>query len=39
VLRAETPQIQATRLALVCLSGRVLQLGLRLLGIGVVPRM
>ena len=39
VLRAETPQIQATRLALVCLTGRVLQLGLRLLGIGVVPRM
>lgn len=39
VLRAETPQIQATRLALVCLSGRVLQLGLQLLGIGVVPRM
>ncbi len=39
VLRAETPQIQATRLALVCLTGRVLQLGLHLLGIGVVPRM
>ena len=39
VLRAETPQIQATRLALVCLTGRTLQLGLELLGIGVVPRM
>lgn len=39
VLRAETPQIQATRLSLVCLSGRILQLGLQLLGIGVVPRM
>ena len=39
VLRAETPQSQATRLALVCLAGRTLQLGLDLLGIGVVPRM
>ena len=39
VLRAETPQIQATRLALVSLTGRVLQLGLQLLGVGVVPRM
>ena len=39
VLRAETPTIQATRLALVSLTGRVLQLGLSLLGVGVVPRM
>ncbi len=39
VLRAETPTIQATRLALVSLTGRVLQLGLQLLGVGVVPRM
>jgi arginyl-tRNA synthetase len=39
VLRAETPTIQATRLALVCLTGRILQLGLELLGVKVVPRM
>lgn len=39
VLRAETPTIQATRLALVTLTGRVLQLGLQLLGVGVVQRM
>ncbi len=39
VLRAETKRIQATRLTLVTLSGRVLQLGLRLLGVEVVPRM
>ena len=39
VLRAETELIQATRLTLVTLCGRVLQLGLRLLGVGVVPRM
>lgn len=39
VLRAESASIQATRLALVSLTGRVLQLGLQLLGVGVVPRM
>lgn len=39
VLRAETESIQATRLMLVTLCGRVLQLGLRLLGVDVVPRM
>jgi arginyl-tRNA synthetase len=39
VLRAETELIQATRLTLVTLCGRVLQLGLRLLGVDVVPRM
>ncbi len=39
VLRAETPQIQATRLTLVTLCGRVLQLGLSLIGVDVVPRM
>lgn len=39
VLRAPTPQVQATRLALVVLCGRVLRLGLSLLGIEVVPRM
>ncbi|OYP28960.1 arginine--tRNA ligase [Rhodopirellula sp. MGV] len=39
VLRAESNEIQTTRLALVVLTGRVLQLGLRLLGIDVVERM
>ena len=39
VLRAETDKIQATRLTLVTLSGRILQLGLGLLGVDVVPRM
>jgi arginyl-tRNA synthetase len=39
VLRAETPRIQATRLTLVTLSGRILRLGLSLLGVDVVPRM
>ena len=39
VLKAESEAIQATRLALVALTGRVLQLGLGLLGVGVVPRM
>jgi arginyl-tRNA synthetase len=39
VLRAETAAIQATRLALVSLTGRLLRLGLELLGISVVPRM
>ncbi|TWU47631.1 Arginine--tRNA ligase [Rubripirellula tenax] len=39
VLRAESEAIQATRLMLVCLCGRVLALGLNILGVGVVPRM
>lgn len=39
VLKAETERIQATRLMLVSLTGRVLQAGLGLLGVGVVPRM
>ncbi len=39
VLNAESEAIQATRLTLVTLSGRVLKLGLSLLGIGVVGRM
>ncbi len=39
VLRAESPEIQTTRLALVSLTGRVLQTGLNLLGVDVVPRM
>jgi arginyl-tRNA synthetase len=39
VLRAETEIAQATRLMLVTLCGRVLQTGLGLLGVGVVPRM
>lgn len=39
VLKAESDAIQAARLALVALTGRVLQLGLHLLGVGVVPRM
>ncbi len=39
VLRAETPAIQTTRLALVALTGNVLEKGLSLLGIDVVPRM
>ena len=39
VLRAPSPQVQATRLALVALCGRVLRVGLSLLGIEVVPRM
>jgi arginyl-tRNA synthetase len=39
ILRAETHKIQATRLTLATLTGRVLQLGLRLLGVEVVPRM
>jgi arginyl-tRNA synthetase len=39
VLRAESVPIQTTRLALVSLTGRILQTGLGLLGIDVVPRM
>jgi arginyl-tRNA synthetase len=39
VLRAETEAIQSTRLLLVTLCGRVLRLGLSLLGVKVVPRM
>ena len=39
VMNADTVQIQTTRLALVTLTGRVLQLGLSLLGIDVVKRM
>ncbi|MCC9601840.1 arginine--tRNA ligase [Stieleria sp. JC731] len=39
VLRAESEEIQTTRLALVLLTGRVLQTGLGLLGIDVVERM
>jgi arginyl-tRNA synthetase len=39
VLKAETEAMQTLRLTLVTLSGRVLQLGLSLLGVGVVPRM
>ncbi|MFK8115621.1 MAG: arginine--tRNA ligase, partial [Rubripirellula sp.] len=39
VLNAETEAIQTTRLTLVTLSGRVIQLGLSLLGVEVVPRM
>ncbi len=39
VIRAETEAIQTTRLVLVTLCGRVLRLGLSLLGIEVVPRM
>lgn len=39
VLRAESVSIQTTRLALVSLTGRVLQTGLDLLGVEVVPRM
>ncbi len=39
VLRAETDEIQTTRLVLVTLCGRVLKLGLSLLGIDVIPRM
>ncbi len=39
VLRAESQAIQTARLALVSLTGRVLQCGLRLLGVDVVPRM
>ncbi len=39
VLRAETPAIQSTRLTLVSLTGRILQMGLGLLGVNVVPRM
>lgn len=39
VLRAESQSIQSTRLALVTLTGRVLETGLGLLGVGVVPRM
>lgn len=39
VLRAESEAIQTLRLVLVSLTGRVLELGLRLLGVGVVPRM
>lgn len=39
VLRAENDTSQTTRLALVALTGRVLQLGLNLLGVGVAPRM
>lgn len=39
VLRAETEQIQTSRLVLVTLCGRVLRKGLSLLGIAVVPRM
>ncbi len=39
VLNAETAQIQTTRLMLVSLTGRMLRLGLGLLGVDVVPRM
>ena len=39
VLNAESEAIQTTRLALVTLSGRVLKVGLSLLGIGVTERM
>ncbi|MGB7325128.1 MAG: arginine--tRNA ligase [Rubripirellula sp.] len=39
VLRAESETIQATRLMLVTLCGRVLSKGLNLLGVNVVPRM
>jgi arginyl-tRNA synthetase len=39
VLKAESEAIQATRLALVAITGRILHLGLGLLGVGVVPRM
>ena len=39
VLRAESETIRTTRLALVSLTGRILQSGLKLLGVGVVPRM
>ncbi|QDT03423.1 Arginine--tRNA ligase [Rubripirellula lacrimiformis] len=39
VLRAESPTIQATRLMLVALCGRILGVGLNLLGVGVVQRM
>lgn len=39
VLRAETEAIMTTRLMLVTLTGNLLQLGLRLLGVNVVPRM
>ena len=39
VLKAENEAIQTTRLVLVTLCGRVLQTGLGLLGIEVVPRM
>jgi arginyl-tRNA synthetase len=39
VLRAESEAIRATRLTLVSLTGRVLQTGLGLLGVGVVQRM
>jgi arginyl-tRNA synthetase len=39
VINAESESIQTTRLALVSLSGRVLKLGLSLLGIRVVRRM
>ncbi len=39
VLRAENESVQATRLMLVTLCGRVLGVGLNLLGVGVVPRM
>ncbi len=39
VLRAESEAIRTTRLTLVTLTGRVLQTGLGLLGVGVVPRM
>ncbi|MEE2936640.1 MAG: arginine--tRNA ligase [Planctomycetota bacterium] len=39
VLKAETETIQTTRLMLVSLTGRMLQVGLGLLGVGVVPRM
>lgn len=39
VLRAESETISATRLTLVSLTGRLLQTGLDLLGVDVVPRM
>ena len=39
VLKAPTPELVASRLALVAATGRVLREGLNLLGIGVVPRM
>lgn len=39
VLSAEAPHVRSSRLALCWITGRVLQQGLSLLGIGVVPRM
>jgi arginyl-tRNA synthetase len=39
VLKAETPALKQSRLAIVVLAGRMLRQGLQLLGIGVVHRM